>query len=302
MDNKAGSLDGLVRSWQKSLRARNLSPRTVVTYVESATQLVDFLAADRRPLDPKGIRRDDITDFVAHLAETRSASTASVRYRALQQFFAWMVDEEEIAKSPMERMKAPLVPEKPVPVLSEDQVRRLLGTAKGPDFVSRRDAAILRLFLNTGMRLNELVRLTVDSIDPDDDVAVVMGKGRRPRACPFDPRTAQAVDRYLRLRRRHRFADADALWLGEKGKGPMGDSGIGGVVRRRGEQAGIDGLHPHALRHAWAHAIRMAGMGDDELMRLAGWKSRQMLNRYGASVADERARDAYRRHLPWAKL
>ena len=139
-------------------------------------------------------------------------------------FFNWAVSEGEIGSSPMERMKPPLVPEQPVAVLTEPQIDALLRACQGTAFEDRRDEAIIRLLLDTGVRRGECAGLPVTDVDLDQDVAVVLGKGRRQRACPFGKRTVRAIDRYLRLRRIHTHAARPELWLGYLG--PLSGDGI----------------------------------------------------------------------------
>jgi site-specific recombinase XerD len=288
-----GDYDAFVESWLRSLRARNLSPATVTVYAAAARQLGEHLA-DARVEDVAEIRRSHVEAYIERLLSTRTPATASNRFRALQQLFAWLADEEEIPASPMARMKPPIVPEQPVPVLDDDALRALLKACEGKDFIARRDTALVRTFLDTGTRLAELAGLTMVQLDLSENVLVVLGKGRRERVLPFGARTSMALDRYLRTRARHPQAGTtDALWLGPKG--PLSSNGIAQMLERRGLQAGIGRIHPHQLRHTAAHAWKAAGGSEDDMMRLFGWKSRQMISRYAASTADARAREAHRR-------
>jgi site-specific recombinase XerC len=117
----------------------------------------------------------------------------------------------------MAGMNPPHIPDEPPPVLTDDELRRLLKACEGRDFADRRDAAIIRLFLDTGIRVSESAGIMLPGDLDLDDQAVVLGKGRRPRAVPFGRKTALALDRYLRLRASHHLAHLPNLWLGLAG-------------------------------------------------------------------------------------
>lgn len=279
----------------RSLAARKLAPATLKVYGRSARIFTDHLAEVAPRIKPADVTTEHVETFMVTYGEGRSAATLSVVYRALQQWFAWMVKEDELEADPTARMQPPLVPEKPVPVLSDDELRTLLMSCEGKRLVDRRDMALFRLLIDTGGRLTEISQLAVADVDLDQQVCRVLGKGRRERLLPFGVKTAEALDRYLRARQGDRHANAPSLWLGEKGKGPLTPNGVYQLVKRRGQVVGMPGLHPHQFRHTAAHRWLSEGGNEGDLMQIAGWRSRSMLTRYAASAAAQRAREAHKR-------
>lgn len=286
------TLEGAWQSFDRSLRAEGRSPETRRAYAQAIAQLGAYLSDRGLSSDVAQIGRPELEGWIITLLESRKPATAATRYHALARLFSWLISEGEIDRSPMQGMQGPKVPENPPTVLSIDEMRRILAVCKGTTFDERRDAAILRTLVDTGVRLAELTGLALDDVDLDEGLAVVTGKGKRRRAMPLGAKSTAALDRYLRVRAGHPHHRTPALWLGQKG--PMTATGLRQAIQRRARQAGLDQrVFPHLFRHTGAHQWLAAGGSEGDLMSLYGWRSSAMLRRYGSSAAAERARKAH---------
>lgn len=218
-------------------------------------------------------------------APRRGDATRRVRLMTLRAFFGWVVTEpgSPLQVNPAASLAAPVVELPAIRVVSDDDLRAILATCNGGTFVDLRDTAVIRVLIACGLRHGELH---------------VLGKGSKPRVVSIGGnRTTLALSRYLRVRRTHPGTAYAALFLTTRPyreQWRLTGGGVREMLRRRSVLAGIDPIHPHALRHAWADANKRAGLSDEDLERLAGWTPPMMSRRYGRALADDRARQAHR--------
>lgn len=291
MPKKPAALDlaDLLTSWELALRAERKSPQTVKTYGDGVRAFLRFCQDDGRPAE---LTRTNLREFVDSLLTAGAKpSTAVSRHLAVRRFSAWLYDEGEAPEDALAGMRAPKL-DQPVSLpLTDDQLRALLKACKGPDMRDKRDEALVRLMMTTGMRAGEAVALRVTDLHLADSPAFVVverGKGGKGRTVPVAPEVAASLDKYRRARKGHRLASTDDLWLGDRGKAFSYDA-LHKTLKWRAELAGIEGFHPHLLRHTAAHRWLAKGGSEGGLMAVAGWTRPDMLQRYTRARAADRA-------------
>lgn len=286
-------LSTLLESWRLHLRGQRKSPQTVKTYTDGVRL---FLAWAQRTAAPAVLDRRTVNAFVADILDRGAEpGTAKARQLAVRRFSAWLHEEGEIPNDELLGLKPPKLDTKVVPVLGDDEIAALIRACQGKEFRDRRDEALVRLMLETGLRSEEVLSMTVPDTDLAEGKTIIRrGKGGKGRTVYFQSKTGMHLDRYLRMRRTHRLAGSPAVWLGDRGKGFTYDA-LYDTLKWRGRLAGIADFHPHRLRHTAASRWLDAGGSEGGLMAMAGWSRRDMIDRYTKSTSERRAGEESRR-------
>lgn len=295
--------DVLLRDWELHLKALKRSPSTIETYLRSVREVVASLRRLGHSGDITQVTHRDLeTVFVEMQGKPNQRtgkpitdSYVAKHYRQAQQCWRWLAEiEEEIEYNPFAKLKPPKVDlSEGAPIIPDTHITSLLGCCKGNDFMARRNTAIVRGFMDTGVRSGGLASMTREGMNYDHNTALVRLKGGNLLAVPFGAKTAESFRRYERVRGKHPFAASPMFWLGPKG--PLNPGALNQLMNRLTAEAGLDHINPHMWRHTFAHNWLLHGGNESDLMRLMGWKSRAMLERYARSAALERARLAHQK-------
>jgi site-specific recombinase XerD len=289
----------LLPDWELAMVAENKSPHTIKVYVGSVRHYLTWTDAHGHAPMELGT----LNQWVAGaLAVGRSGSTAAARLTAMRRITAWLIATGRLTDDPFRGAKYPKVHTRLVKPLTDEELSALLRTCEVDDDAlpdvqlwHRRDEAIIRVMLETAIRKGEVMALELGDIDLDDGLVTIRhGKGGKSRNVPIGPYATRALRAYLRHRTDHPLATTPQLWVGTRGR-PMGYEGLRNTLRRRAQRAGIEGFHPHRLRHTAAHRWLAKGGSEVGLMAVAGWSRTDMLIRYTRAHASERAAEEARR-------
>lgn len=284
----------LVESWMLALKVEHKAENTLKLYRAGIEKYLDWCDAQSLP---EILDRTQVRTWISSLIDAGAEpATAAARQSAVKRFSRWLLEEDEQDVDPLAGLKPPTQAEKLVQPLSEDELRALLKASSGKEFEDKRDTAVIRVLMDTGLRPGEVAALHLEDVDLGAGLVTVRksktGKGR---VVHIGPATCAAVDRWLRARRIHRLADGPMLWLGTRNRG-FGYAAMYEALKGRAAVAGITRrFHPHLFRHTAATRWLAAGGSEGGAQASMGWSSRKMLDRYVRATASQRAAEEAKR-------
>jgi site-specific recombinase XerD len=222
-------------------------------------------------------------------AQDQPMSAANVRnhVRVLRSFSSWLEREQYTEGNILSRLKVPKAPRKVMETLSDAEIGRLFGCLDINTGTVCRDAAILMLFLDTGLRCSELLGLNVEDVHLEEQWLKVMGKGQKERMVPFGAKATRLLQSYLAHFRPEPMA-SNRVFLCVDGSA-MSENTIRLLFARLAQKAEVPRLHIHLLRHTFATRYLINGGDAFSLHRLLGHTTPEMTRRYMDMVAVEKA-------------
>src|SRR6266480_5820994 len=263
--NTQSPLVHTLADYLNSLNGRNLSVHTTIAYQTDITQFLAFLTENDVTVDsPENITRAHILDYLSHLAGLgRSGVTRVRKLASIREYCKFLVTEQLLPHSPTDNIVRPKQERKQRVFLRVDEYMRLLNAALG----NSRDYAILQLFLQTGIRVSELVGLTLSDIDLDEGIMLINGKGNKQRTVYLEKKAIQALRSYLTNRPR---SSDEHVFLNYQGT-RLSVQGVSDIVEKYRILSGITKhFSCHSLRHTCATYKASKGYTAVELQDLLG--------------------------------
>lgn len=291
----------ILRSFERHLRAENKSESTLSHYMNTSYAFLRFCQEEGLP-GWRDVEREHVEMWLEALqARLRPASVRN-HYLGLRAFYDWLAFEGEIERNPFghirqRRIQPPAVEESQKDVATPDEIRRTLEYLRK---VRRfRDAALIAILYDTGMRAGELANARMADLADSGDLLIRHTKGRRPRWVYLSPATMSIVDRY------HRSLGGVPEYIVGGRRGPLTGAGVYWAVRRAFEAAGVTGriIGAHDLRHTSAtHAAIAGDISETDAMEKFGWTTADMWRVYSAQARRTASLAAQRRTSPMERL
>lgn len=282
-----------LRLFQRDLIAAGTSPRTRTAYERDLEQLRSW--SERSHLDPAQLGHKDLRRFVASLSTAgRAPATVARKLAAIRSFYGFLLRTGRVGQNPADLVSAPRRKAKLPQVLTTRQMTSLLDAAPAGTPLEIRDRAMFELTYSCGLRSEEVLTITVDSIDFDDELLRVFGKGSKHRLVPIGEPARRAVELYLSKARPGLVVDPEerTLFLSRNGRPLSGSDLTRRLAIRMRDAAAAGGISPHALRHSFATHLLEGGADLRTIQELLGHASISTTQVY-THLDAARLRDAY---------
>lgn len=291
------TLASALRDFLLSRHQGNLSPRTIAWYDEKLTTL--FKGLEELPLSHFTIQL--YRQRIAERLEQVKPTTVNHHVRAARAFFRYLVAEEyEVALDPA-KIKTIRVEQRMPPVFTVEQIRALLAQPDLTTWTGKRNHAVIAFLADTGVRVGEVLGLSVDSISEQDGAARVVGKGNKERVVGLSLWLRKVLRKWMRVRGDGLgSAEEDGGWLfPTRSGGKLGYPYIARKIREYGVSAGIEGVRvsAHTFRSTFATAYCREGASIVLLQCMLGHSTLDMTRRY-AALSSQDALEAGRRFSP----
>ncbi|WP_205738168.1 site-specific tyrosine recombinase XerD [Granulosicoccus antarcticus] len=293
----AQDADLLLRFADSQLVEQGLSTHTINAYGSDLRFFAIALQSSDTGL--LAAQRADVMAFLSsRISDGSSARSAARLLSALRRFYAWCLREKLIVENPTALVSSPGMG-RPLPkVITESEVQALLQAPLASEDLGLRDRAMLELLYGCGLRVSELVGLTVDQVNLNQGVMRVWGKGSKERLIPMGDVSIDWITRYMSVARPSLMRDStDVLFLSNRGAA-MTRQAFWYRIRAHGISAGIrTPLSPHVLRHAFAtHLVNHDA--DLRVVQLLLGHSNLSTTQIYTHVASERLKSLHRAHHP----
>ncbi len=278
---------------------KNYSKHTLTNYSHDLKDFYLFLSD--KPLG--GLDVIALRKYLVVLKEKNLSKRSVARAMAtLRTFFKFLVREGYLKKNPISALRIPKLEKKLPMVLDENEVSRLIECPAN-DLIGRRDRAILETLYSTGMRVSEVVGLSMEGIDFIGGVCRVLGKGSKERICPIGDRALRSIRNYLELREKEEPAGQKALFLNHspnRAGSRITDRSVRRIVDRYiGQTCRRENISPHTLRHSFATHLLNRGADLRSVQELLGHENLSTTQIY-THVSTQRLKEAYDKAHPRA--
>ena len=280
---------------------RGLAPNTRASYSADLLKFLTYLK-DRGISDWSQVRYSEVMGFLSQSQEQGLAPRSRARLlSALRGFFKFMVRDNYLRESPVATLTSPRLRRQLPSVFSIAEIERLLARPNTKLPLGQRDAAMLELLYGSGLRVSELVTLTLGRVNLEVGFLVVLGKGSKERIVPVGEAATEAVRHYV-LESRPRLLKGrmtETLFVTNRGAA-MTRQGFWKLIKKYGREAGLKKeLTPHSLRHSFATHLLERGADLRSVQMMLGHADISTTQIY-THVARERLREVHKKYHPRA--